>query len=238
MVSSDNGHEKLFSNIRTVLSMEANTELLESIVQIYNLFEVYLCSITVDFLPLCMFLALDCFHSTQFMMRTTTLEARDRQYKIDAFVDFFTTATPISIIWFGYNVPIVIEEMLSMTIFPALMLMLKLSTMFEEIIRSRSATVVSEMQTQYARRSKRQRRSIFRNAYHFAMVQKQEASVPYVVHVGSGITKILFGLLFAIAAILQLATYPTDCEQVLWNSCKVKTPFCGQIFRQYVTVLC
>ena len=127
------------------------TELFESIVQIYNLFEVYLCSMPVEFsAALCMFLALDCFHSAQFMMQTTTVEARDRQYKIDAFVDFCTTAAPICIIFFGYNVPIVIEEMLSITIFPALMLMLKLSTMFEEIIRSRSATVVSEMQIRYA----------------------------------------------------------------------------------------
>ena len=209
------------------------TELFESTVQIYNLFEVYLCSMPVEFsAALCMFLALDCFHSAQFMIQTTTVEARDRQYKIDAFVDFFTTAAPICIIWFGYNVPIVIEEMLSITIFPALMLMLKLSTMFEEIVRSRSATAVLEVQTQYAQNSERRRRSIFRNASHFAMIKKQQASVPYVVHVGSGITKILFGLLFAISAILQLATHPANCEEVLWNGCKVKTPFCGQIFRQ------
>ena len=176
------------------------TELFESIVQIYNLFEVYLCSmLEVEFsAALCMFLALDCFHSAQFMIQTTTVEARDRQYKIDAFVDFFTTAAPICIIWFGYNVPIVIEEMLSITIFPALMLMLKLSTMFEEIVRSRSATAVLEVQTQYAQNSKRRRRSIFRNASHFAMIKKQQASVPYVVHVGSGITKILFGLFFCL----------------------------------------
>lgn len=207
------------------------TELLESVIQLYNLFQVYLCSMPVEFSTLlCMFLAIDCFHSAQFMVRTTTVEGRDRQYKIDAFVDFFTTVTPICIIQFGYHVPIAIEEMLSITIFPALMLMLKLSTMFEEIIRSRSAKEALKSQTQCARHRERRRSSIFRNASHFTMVQQQEASVPSFVHVGAGVTKILFGIFFAVAGVLQLATHATECEQVLWNSCKVKTPFCGNIF--------
>ena len=86
------------------------------------------------------------------MMRVTTADGRDRQYKIDGFVDFLSTAAPLCIIWFGYNVPISIEEMLSITILPSFLLMLKLSTMFEEIIRSRSAKRLFKFQTEYVQR--------------------------------------------------------------------------------------
>ena len=138
------------------------TEMMESILQIHNLFQIYLCSMPVGFSAvLCMCLAVDCFHCALFMMRATTADGRDRQYKIDGFVDFLSTAAPICIIWFGYNVPISIEETLSLTLLPAFLLMLKLSTMFEEIIRSRSAKRVLKFQTEYVQRCGRRRRSIF-----------------------------------------------------------------------------
>ena len=163
------------------------------------------------------------------MMRATTVDGRDRQYKIDGFVDFMSTAAPVCIIWFGYNVPISIEEMLSMTILPSFLLMLKLSTMFEEIIRSRSAKRF-KFQTEYVQRRGRRRRSIFGGKFSFEVVKQQESSVPYFVHFGAGVTKIMFGILFFVVAIFQLTTHVTGCEMVLWNSCEVKTPFCGNIF--------
>ena len=164
------------------------------------------------------------------MMRATTVDGRDRQYKIDGFVDFMSTAAPVCIIWFGYNVPISIEEMLSMTILPAFLLMLKLSTIYEEIIRSRSAHTVLKFQTEYVQRHGRRRHSMFGRNSHFEMVKQQESSVPYFVHFGAGVTKIMFGILFFVAAILQFTTRVTGCEILLWKSCEVKTPFCGNIF--------
>ena len=62
------------------------------------------------------------------------------------------------------------------------------------------------------------------------MVKQQESSVPYFVHFGAGVTKIMFGILFFVAAILQFTTRVTGCEILLWKSCEVKTPFCGNIF--------
>eukprot|EP00942_MAST-04A_sp_MAST-4A-sp1_P003239 g3239.t1 len=156
---------------------------------------------------------------------------RDRQIKVDTLVDFLCTALPILLMWFGYNVPISVQDMIQIAFFPAFMMLMKLDTILEEIIRSRTADATLEAQEKTATRASRRRKSLYRGLSHFEIAEQQQAAVPYPVHMGAAVCKFLFGLMFLLIAIVQLAVqHNTTCEPLLWKSCVVKTPFCGNAF--------
>ena len=86
-------------------------------------------------------------------------------------------------------------------------------------------------QEQAATRASRRRKSLFRGLSHYEICEQQQLFVPYYVHIGAGICKFAFGILFLIVAIVELGiTSSVTCEETLWESCVVKTPFCGTIF--------
>jgi hypothetical protein len=211
------------------------SEILESINQINNLFTVYTCSLPVAITSiLCIVLSIDCFHTVSFMVRKNDPNRRDRQIIIDTLVDCLCIALPLMIMWFGYRVPISIEEMMQVSIYPAFTILMKLDTILEEIIRSRTAMATLTAQEQAATRASRRRKSLFRGLSHYEIGEQQQLFVPYYVHLGAGICKFAFGILFLIVAIVQLtlisSVNETSCNKLLWESCVVKTPFCGTIF--------
>eukprot|EP00942_MAST-04A_sp_MAST-4A-sp1_P005979 g5979.t1 len=156
---------------------------------------------------------------------------RDRQIKVDTLVDFLCTALPILLMWFGYNVPISVQDMIQIAFFPAFMMLMKLDTILEEIIRSRTADATLEAQEKTATRASRRRKSLYRGLSHFEIAEQQQAAVPRAVHMGAAGCKFAFGLTFLIIAIVQLVVQnEIACEPLLWKSCMVKTPFCGNAF--------
>ena len=110
-----NVYEKLQVNGEWFLWKLYVFELFESIQQCINLVTVYLCSLPVPVTAsMCFLLAVDCIHTAWTMTHKNTPARRDRQVKIDAAVDFLCVAIPLCVMWFGYNVPISIPEMLSL----------------------------------------------------------------------------------------------------------------------------
>ena len=121
--------------------------------------------------------------------------------------------------------------MIQVAFFPAFMMLMKLDTILEEIIRSRTADATLEAQEKTATRASRRRKSLYRGLSHFEIAEQQQAAVPRAVHMGAAVCKFLFGLMFLIIAMVQLAVQnETTCEPLLWKSCVVKTPFCGNAF--------
>ena len=59
---------------------------------------------------------------------------------------------PILLMWFGYGVPMSIQDMIQIALFPALMALMKLDTILEEIIRSRTAAATVKVQEETATR--------------------------------------------------------------------------------------
>eukprot|EP00944_MAST-04C_sp_MAST-4C-sp1_P001012 g1012.t1 len=208
------------------------SEICESINQVINTFTVYNCSLPVGVTTgMCIALSIDCFHTVSFMARENNSNRRDRQIVVDTSVDFFCTALPILLMWFGYKVPISVQDMIQIAFFPAFMMLLKLDTILEEIIRSRTAAATIKVQEETAKAYFRRRKSLYRGLSHFEIADQQQAAVPRVVHMGAAGCKFAFGLMFLIIAIVQLAVqHNTTCEPLLWDSCKVKTPFCGNAF--------
>ena len=208
-------------------------EITESINQTINIFTVYTCSLPVGWTSgMCIALCIDCFHTVSFMVRENDSNRRDRQIIVDTLVDFLCTALPLSLMWFGYKVPISVQDMIQIAFFPAFMMLLKLDTILEEMIRSRTAAATVKVQEETATRASRRRKSLYRGLSHFEIAEQQQAAVPRVVHMGAAGCKCIFGLIFLSIAIVQLAVqHGTTCEQLLWKSCVVKTPFCGNVFR-------
>ena len=208
------------------------SEIFESINQINNLFTVYTCSLPVEVTSiLCIALSIDCFHTVSFMVRKNDPNRRDRQIMIDTLVDFLCIALPLMIMWLSYQIPMSIEEMMQVSIYPAFTILMKLDTILEEIIRSRTASATLKAQEQASIRAMKTK-SLF-EINHYEIGEQQITIVPYYFHIGAGICKFSFGILFLIVAIVQLALIPsineTTCNKLLWKVA-VETPFCGTIY--------
>eukprot|EP00944_MAST-04C_sp_MAST-4C-sp1_P015080 g15080.t1 len=154
---------------------------------------------------------------------------------IDTCIDFFCTAMPLFITFFVYNVPTPIDEITLIVVFPACMMLLKLETILEEIIRYRTANALLRAQESIASSASRMRKSIFSDIRLFELAKEQQASIPYPIHIGAAAVKLVFGMVFLAIAILHLATFRNaECDRTAilrWESrCLVKTFFCKSTF--------
>ena len=214
------------------------SELMESAQQCSNLVLVYLCSLPIQItITFCVLLALDAFYTGWGMISENIPSRRDRQVKIDTFVDFFCLAIPLFVIWFVYGVPISIHEMFYLTLVPAISLLGKLDDILEEIIRHRCALQVLEKQRRLSSFKKRHRESLFGTMEHLSTAKKQQENIPVIVRKLAMSCKLLFGLFFlavAIAHLLLLGNGPNCVAHretaTLWKACQVKVPYCGTLF--------
>eukprot|EP00944_MAST-04C_sp_MAST-4C-sp1_P005270 g5270.t1 len=208
------------------------SELFESAQQCLNLVTVYLCSLPVELTSfICLGLAIECIHTAWTVTHKNTPARRDRQVKIDAAVDFLCVAIPLCVMWFGYQVPISIPEMVSITLLPTFFMLGKLDDILEEGIYHRAAQQVLREQLKRSFKQKRRRESLFQQLAHLEMVKEQENRVPRPVRVIAATCKGLFGLFFIAVAIMHLAMQPTGCDETTWEKgCVNKIPFCKSLF--------
>ena len=208
------------------------SELFESAQQCLNLVTVYLCSLPVPVTAsVCFLLAVDCIHTAWTMTHKNTPARRDRQVKIDTTVDFLCVAIPLCVMWFAYQVPISIPEMLSITLLPTFFMLAKLDDILEEGIHHRAAQQVLREQLKRSFQQKRRRESLFQQVAHLEMAKEQEDKVPRPVRWLAAACKGLFGLFFLVVAIAHVAMQPTGCDKTTWvNGCVNKIPFCKSLF--------
>jgi hypothetical protein len=208
------------------------SELFESAQQCINLVTVYLCSLPVGWTSsICFGLALECFHTAWTMTRKNTPARRDRQVKIDATVDFLCVAVPLCVMWFGYQVPISISEMLSITLMPTFSMLGKLDDILEEEIHLRAAQQVLREQSRSSLNLKRRRDSLFEQVVHLQMAKEQDERMPRPVRLVAAGGKGLFGLFFFVVAVAHMVMRPTGCDKKTWETgCVNKIPFCKSLF--------
>eukprot|EP00943_MAST-04B_sp_MAST-4B-sp1_P000397 g397.t1 len=209
------------------------TEFFESINQLINFFTVYLCSLPVGWsVGFGIALGIDSWLRGYGVLQKNTPIRRDRQIKIDILVDFLCAGLPLSVMWFGYKVPISVADMIQIAFFPAFCLWTKLRSIFREIIRVKSVQAVLKDEDRIAKNLKRHRKSIYSVDETIKIAKKQQNIIPYKVRIGFVVYNVLYGLFLCSTAIIHLVSQSiTTCEPLLWNSCVVKTPFCGAPFR-------
>jgi hypothetical protein len=172
-------------------------EFIESINQIVNLATVYLCTLPVEVTAsLCILLAIDAFYRAYHLRQPNTIARRDRQIKIDICIDFLCVALPLCVIWFGYNIPISIPEMLQIMFWPTLSIFSKLRSIFREIIRVRTDNAILREQNQLASKLNRNRRSIFRASNSVEISKQQQKRMPKAISAAFCIYNVVYGLFF------------------------------------------
>ena len=172
--------------------------------QCVNLITVYLCSLPVSWTcSICFGLALDCIHTMWTITHQNTPTRRDRQVKIDTAIDFLCVAVPLCIMWFGYQMPISISEMLFITLLPTFFMLAKLDDILEEVVHHRSAQQVLREQSKRSFNMKRRRESVFGQVASVEMAKAQEDNVPRQVRVAVASLKCLFGLFFLVVAVVR-----------------------------------
>ena len=126
--------------------------------QIVNFFTVYLCSLPVAVSALFgIALGIDSFARGFGIMQENTPIRRDRQIKVDIFMDFSTVAVPLLVIRFAYKLPIPVPDMVQIILIPGLCLWMKLRAIFREIVRVKCVQKVREAQDMKADRLNRRR---------------------------------------------------------------------------------
>ena len=210
-------------------------EVNESVMQIVNFFTVYLC-----FLPVAVSaifgiaLGMDSFARGFGIMQENTPIRRDRQIKVDIFMDFSTVAVPLLVIWFVYSLPISISDMVQITLIPVICLWMKLRSIFREIIRVKCVQKVTEAQNIIAGAMRRRRGSIYKLDETIAMAKQQQKSIPYKIRLGLVVYNVLYGIFLLVVVVVHFAKQAetgNEClPKNLWSSCLVKTPFCGKVF--------
>eukprot|EP00943_MAST-04B_sp_MAST-4B-sp1_P006906 g6906.t1 len=209
-------------------------EFCESINQLVNFFTVYLCSLPMELTAgFAIALAVDSFFRGYGVLEKNTPVRRDRQIKLDIFVDFLCVALPIIISKFGYGIPISGGDMIQITFVPSVSILMKLRSIFREIIRVKSVQMVKKVQSFNAKKINRHRKSIFALDETIKMARKQQRIIPYKVRFGFVIYNVLYGMFLVAIVIFHLAVQnDVQCEpELLWKSCKVKVQFCGDMFK-------
>ena len=205
------------------------SEFMETVTQAWNLTTVYSCSLPVEVtIPFCLVLACDCFFTGWETLQENTAVRRNRQMWLGTCLDFFCILIPVSILWFEYQVPVDIHEMIQITLLPSLFILAKLDDIFEEVVREHCASEVMQLQERKSVSSNRRRLSLFGRTKSESVSKEQQKHVPRRIKVLLAGAKLAFGVFFIAVAIVQLAT-PAQCEQ-LREHCTVKVPFCNTLF--------
>ncbi len=209
-------------------------EMVESFNHLYNFLNIYTCSLPVSWsLFMCIILSSESFFLAYFMISLKTPASIGRQAKLDLFVDLICIVLPLAVMWFGYNVPVSIDEMARLTLVPGFTILKRLVTLLEEIIHRRTARTLLKAENKVAKKAKRRRQSLFGDLGVFSLAKQQHDAVPRAVHVAAGIVQAIFGsflLCTAISHIAMSAGFGRKCEPLLWEKCYVKTPYCKNIF--------
>ncbi len=197
------------------------TEFVESINQLVNVNTFYLCTLPVSVtVSMCMVLSLDAFYRAYQLNQHYTVERRDWQIKTDLCIDFLCVALPLCVLWFGYQIPISVQEMIQITFWPSLCLFSKSRSIFREIVRVRTENTMGLSVTDGKRIAKIQR-----------------GRVPKVVSKAFCIYNVGYGLfLFSVAVAHLGMSLETEnfanCDKTTWEKgCVNKIPFCKSLFK-------
>ena len=207
------------------------SEVFDSIQQCINLGTIYLCSLPVQATSsICVLLSLECFFTGWTTTQTNTPPKRNRQLKIDIIVDFLCVALPLSTVWFVYQMPISIVEMIQITVVPTMFTLAKMDDLLEENIRQHCAAKILRTQAKLSMKWKRRRESLFQQPAYLIMAKRQELILPpHFKTIASGL-KVLFGLFFTVVAIAHIAMEPSGCDEIWSKGCVSKIPFCTKLF--------
>ena len=130
-------------------------------------------------------------------MQENTPIRRDRQIKVDIFMDFSTVTVPL-LIWFAYKLPISISDMVQITLIPGISS--DEAAPFRNYLQN--AQKVTEAQNIIAGHLNRKRNSIYADET-IAMAKRQQESIPYKIRLGLVVYNILYGIFLLVVVVIN-----------------------------------
>eukprot|EP00943_MAST-04B_sp_MAST-4B-sp1_P001107 g1107.t1 len=202
------------------------SELLESTMQTYNLIFLYTCIFpTGVILSLCLFLCVDHMYRIYVVWQPNTVQRRDTQVLIDLCVDLVCMMFPLFFMWFGFEIPFSIWETSCVVAIPTILAISKLDELMEQNVRRRATMETVERQRKMSLSRQRRRSSLFEKNSVETGVEEQDKTIGNIIKLGLTSCTILFCIFFFISGIVAISI-SIECDELLWEYCQVKVPFC------------
>ena len=203
------------------------SEVVESCLQAYNTVHLYTCALPPGFvLGMCMFLALDHFYRARMIFGRHTASSRDSRLFEDVFVDVMCMVLPLSVSFFGYQIPITPREMMIVVAWPTMATLMKLDDIMEENVTRRSSVKLATLQRNVSLRMSRNRLSLYQKTAVEEGLEEQEQFIGRRAKQAVVVFTVGSGLFFFIIGIAAVGVQP-ECDTLWTESCLVKVPLCG-----------
>ena len=197
------------------------TEIVESLNQLRNLFEIYFCSLPIQVSSgFCFVMFMDCCIRSFYMSRKNTPSRRYRQINIDVAMDCGSMAFPLLFLYVVYKVPISLTDLFWIICMPCVCLIMKARSLFRENVNLHSVKQLNAHLPDVETRLE-------------GIAIMQQECIPLKVRYGLITYFCLYGLFVSIAGlfhVIMLYNFGGLCHASLWQACDLKVPFCRKTF--------
>eukprot|EP00944_MAST-04C_sp_MAST-4C-sp1_P014444 g14444.t1 len=207
-----------------------SSEIVESCNQINNTITIYTCAMHPGIaILLCLLLFLDHAFRAWNILQPWSIARRSTVIHADTLMDLVCLTYPTAYLWFGFKIPISMDEMLMLTLWPTWCILLKIYSLMEENVRVRQTRQFLLLGTKKATASQEKnqgRDSLSRESELEKIVKTQAESVPLIVKKAIACFSCVAGFFFLVTGIFTVSVAPT-CDDALYRHCDVRVPFCS-----------
>jgi hypothetical protein len=208
-------------------------EAFEHVQQLYSLATIYVCLMPVMISStVCIVLIAELLINIWATFRIASQEVRDRLILLDIFTDIFCLLFPLLYAYTSFGVPIPIDEMLFIMVYPSLSLLSKLNDVWEDYFNMDLQRVKQQRKT--GRRSRRM--SILNLSRNQETFDRQLKHFPQWMRCIFLVLNVGFVLFLASIVCVHFSTQPSakECDDVvtseIWEGCRLPVPFCHDLF--------
>ena len=212
-------------------------ELFEHTQQVYSLVTIYLCLMPVGISSIvCAVLAIELIINIWASFHIGSQEIRDRIILLDIITDLFCLGFPFLYIRLIFDVPIDINKLIFIMVYPVISVLSKLNDIWEDYFKMDLQRVINMKNVENNTRSSRRRKSILKLSHNKEMIEMQLKYFPNWLRNSFVMLNICFVLFFVSLCCFQLATQPSmkECSSFftneVWNGCQVPVPFCENTY--------
>lgn len=206
-------------------------------VQTWNMIIIYLCTLPliITSVLLCTIIAF-LVHLIWSLSKPYTVLSRNRITIILTIIDLGFLIIPLAFLWLSYRVPFSVDDLRQLILWPSISLLIGYVDLTQNIVKDNVISDLKRAQRRLSVKLKRRRTSLYQlHDETISIIQIEKFNVKWQSMFA--IVYLLWALFLSITCIIQIGTIQEVEEQCkltsansLWNSCKVKTPFCQSLF--------
>ncbi len=201
------------------------SEIIESCVQGYNLWNLYSCVLSpTSLLILCTFLFFDHVYRLYMLWQPYNAVRRDTQVFVDLCVDIICSSLPLLSLW-AFEIPFSVREITFLLLWPLGSTFLKLYDLMEENVSRRSTLNLIVLAESISVKNLRNRQSLFSKTAVEIGLEQQLSYFGRKVKLTISLFTIIMGFGFIIFGFLVFSVR-LNCGKFWSEACTIKLPFC------------